>query len=203
MCRTYVVSCSHFDFFSETAECILTKLDREASTQHHLNTLCFAGVSVKRWLPRPLIGWETFDLSSATIIWIKMKCDRAQIFQHRWPKKILIHQQKWPSWPLIGWHFKLLRCNCWTDYDETWQGYQHPLPSMSVSGWSLDKIWCSDLWLAEILTRLDRNQVLNLFYPICVFQADLSRKMAAVASDLLRNFQLLWNCWMDFDETWQ
>ena len=53
-------------------------------------------------------------------------------------------------------------------------------------------------------TKLDRKQDLNVLYQVCVFQADRKNKMAALASDWLRHFRLLlWNRWMEFNETWQ
>ena len=53
-------------------------------------------------------------------------------------------------------------------------------------------------------TKLDRKQDLNALYQVCVFQADPNHKMAALASDWLRHFQLLlWNRWTEFKETWQ
>ena len=53
-------------------------------------------------------------------------------------------------------------------------------------------------------TKLDRKQDLNVLYQVCVFRADWKNKMAALASDWLRHFRLLlWNCWTEFDETWQ
>ena len=53
-------------------------------------------------------------------------------------------------------------------------------------------------------TKLDRKQDLNVLYQVCVFWADRKNKMAALASDLLRNFRLLlWNRWTEFIETWQ
>ena len=52
--------------------------------------------------------------------------------------------------------------------------------------------------------KLDRKQDLNVFYQVCVFRADRKNKMAALASDWLRHFRLLlWNCWTEFNETWQ
>ena len=52
--------------------------------------------------------------------------------------------------------------------------------------------------------KLDRKQDLNVLYQVCVFRADRKNKMAALASDWLRDFQLLlWNRWMEFNETWQ
>ena len=53
-------------------------------------------------------------------------------------------------------------------------------------------------------TKLDRKQDLNALYQVCVFRADRKNKMAALASDWLRHFLLLlWNRWMEFNETWQ
>ena len=52
--------------------------------------------------------------------------------------------------------------------------------------------------------KLDRKQDLNPLYQVCVFRVDRKNKMAALASDWLRHFRLLlWNCWMEFNETWQ
>ena len=52
--------------------------------------------------------------------------------------------------------------------------------------------------------KLDRKQDLNVLYQDCVFWADRKNKMAALASDWLRHFQLvLWNRWTEFNETWQ
>ena len=51
--------------------------------------------------------------------------------------------------------------------------------------------------------KLDRKQDLNVLYQVCVFRADRKNKMAALASDWLRHFQLLlWNCWTEFNDTW-
>ena len=45
---------------------------------------------------------------------------------------------------------------------------------------------------------------MNVLYQVCVFQADQKNKMAALTSDWLRHFWLLlWNCWTEFNETWQ
>ena len=52
-------------------------------------------------------------------------------------------------------------------------------------------------------TKLDRKQDLNALYQVCVFQADRKNKMAALASDWLKHFRLLWNRWTEFNETWQ
>ena len=53
-------------------------------------------------------------------------------------------------------------------------------------------------------TKLNRTQDLNILNQVCVFQADRKNKMAALASDWLRDFRLLlWNRWTEFNETWQ
>ena len=53
-------------------------------------------------------------------------------------------------------------------------------------------------------TKLERKQILNVLYKVCVFRADRKSKMAALASDWLRHFRLLlWNCWTEFNEIWQ
>ena len=52
-------------------------------------------------------------------------------------------------------------------------------------------------------TKLDRKQDLNVLYQICVFRADRKNKMAALTSDRLRHFRLLWNRWTEFNKTWQ
>ena len=54
------------------------------------------------------------------------------------------------------------------------------------------------------LTKLYRKVDLNVLYQVCVFGADRKNKMAALASDWLRQFRLLlWNRWTVFNETWQ
>ena len=53
-------------------------------------------------------------------------------------------------------------------------------------------------------SKLDRQQDLNVFYQVCVFQVDPKNKMATLASDWLRHFGLLfWNGRVEFSETWQ
>ena len=53
-------------------------------------------------------------------------------------------------------------------------------------------------------TKLDRKQDLNALYQVFVFQADRKNKMAALTPYWLRHFRLLlWNCWTEFNETWQ
>ena len=48
--------------------------------------------------------------------------------------------------------------------------------------------------------KLDRKQDLKALYQVYVLPADRKNKMAALASDWPRHFQL---CWTEFNETWQ
>ena len=134
----------------------------------------------------------------------------------------LIVKLRWPPWPLIGW---VLR-NHWMEFNETWEEVrpQRPLPSLyffradrfvffgpigktrwppwPLIGWDIFDF--SSETAEQNLTKLDRKQDLNVLYQVCVFQADGKNKMAALASDLLRHFWLLlWNCWTEFNKTWQ
>ena len=53
-------------------------------------------------------------------------------------------------------------------------------------------------------TKLDRKQDLNVLYQVWVFRVDRKKKMATLASDWLRHFQLLiWTRWMEFNEIWE
>ena len=54
------------------------------------------------------------------------------------------------------------------------------------------------------LRKLYRKQDLNIIYQVCVFGADHKTKMAALAYDWQRHFQLLLcNGWMEFNKTLQ
>ena len=55
----------------------------------------------------------------------------------------------------------------------------------------------------EFNDTFKRKQDLNILYQYGVFLADRKNKMAASASDWLRQFLLLlWNCWTELNETW-
>ena len=113
-------------------------------------------------------------------------------------------------------HFRLLFLNSWTEFNETWQEArsQCPLPNLCVSSRSEKQYGHPGIWLAETFstssetaernsTKLDRKQDLNVLYQVCVFRTDQKNKMAALVSDWLRHFRLLWNRWTEFNETWQ
>ena len=77
------------------------------------------------------------------------------------------------------------------------------LPPWPLIGWDIFDF--SSETAERSSTKLDRKQVLNDLYQVFyVFWADRKNKMAALASDWLRHFRLLlWNCWTEFNETWQ
>ena len=114
-------------------------------------------------------------------------------------------------------HLRLLLCNCWTEFNETWQETrsQRPLPSLCFSGRSKIQDDRPVLWLTDTffdffsetaeqnLTNLDRKKDLNVFYQVYVFRTDQKTKMAALASNWLIHFWLLWNRWIKFNEPWQ
>ena len=75
-----------------------------------------------------------------------------------------------------------------------------PLWPLSLIGWD---IFDFSETAERNSTKLDRKQDLNVPYQVSVFRADRKNKMAALASDWLRHFRLLWNRWTEFNETWQ
>ena len=75
-------------------------------------------------------------------------------------------------------------------------------PPWPLIGWDIFNF--SSETAEQNSTKLDRKQYLNVLYQVCVFRADRKNKMAALACDWLRHFRLLlWNPWMEFNETWQ
>ena len=75
-------------------------------------------------------------------------------------------------------------------------------PPWHLIGWDIFDFFFETA--EQISTKLDRKQDLNVFYQVCVIGADRKNKMAVPASDWLRHFRLLlWNCWTEFNVTWQ
>ena len=75
-------------------------------------------------------------------------------------------------------------------------------PLWPLIGWDIFDF--SSETAARNSTKLDRKLDLIVLYQVCVFRADWKNKMAALASDWLRHiWLLLWNCWKEFNETWQ
>ena len=184
-------------------------------------TFVFLGpIRKTRWLPWPLIGWNIFDFSSETAERNSTKLDRKQdlnvlyqvcAFRADRKNKMAALASDWLR------HFRLLLWNLWTEFNETWQEArsQRPLPNLCF--WADRKTrwppWCLIGWdIFDFSTetaernsmKLDRKQDLNVLYQVCVFTADRKNKIAALASDWLRHFRLLhWNCWTEFNKTWQ
>ena len=174
-----------------------------------------------KWPPRPLIGWDIFDFSSESAEWNSKKLDRKQdlnvlyqvcVFRADRKNKMAALASDWLR------HFRLLLWNRWVEFNETWREArcQRLLPSLDffvpigktrwpprpLIGWDIFDFSSETVEWNSM--KLDRKQDLNVPFQICVFRADRKNNMAAPASDWLRHFRLLlWNCWMEFIETWQ
>ena len=114
-------------------------------------------------------------------------------------------------------HLLFLPRNRWTEFNETWQKArsQRPLPSLCFLGYSEKQDGRPGLSLADTfstsplipLNRIQQNWTgskISTSSTKFVFYGLIGKKMAALASDLLRHFRiLLWNCWMESNETLQ
>ena len=146
---------------------------QEARSQHPLPSLCFSSWSTKQDGRPGLWLAETFSTSSLKPL--------NGIKQNLTGSKILTPSTKFVFFGPIGktrWlPLPLIGSNIFDDFSETAERNS---------------------------TKLDRKQDLNTLYQVCVFRADWKNKMATLASDWLRHFLLLlWNCWTEFNETWQ
>ena len=122
---------------------------------------------------------------------------------------------RWPPWPLIGWDIfnfssetaerNSMKLDMKQDLNVLYQVCVFPgktrwLPC-PVIGWDIFDF--SSETAERNSTKRDRKQDLNVVYQVCIFRANRKNKMAALASDWLRHFQLLlWNRWTEFNETW-
>ena len=114
-------------------------------------------------------------------------------------------------------HFRFL-WNCWTEFNESWQGArsQHPLPSLCFSGRSEKRDDRPGLWLAdtfstsslkplnEIQWNLTGSKIFTSFTKF-VFFGPIGKTRwppwPLIGWDIFR--LLLWNRWMEFNESWQ
>ena len=126
-------------------------------------------------------------------------------------------KKRWPPCPMIGWdiftsHLKLLnriqRNLTGSKISKSSTKFvffgligKTRWPPRPLIGWYIFDFFSETA--KRNLTKLDRKQDLYVLYQVCVFWADRKNKMAALASDWLRHFRLLWNRWTEFDETWQ
>ena len=181
----------------------------------------FGPIGKTRWPPWPLIGWDIFDFSSETTERNSTKLDRKQdlnvlyqvcVFRDDRKNKMAALASDWLR------HFRVLRWNRLTEFNETWQEArsQRPLPSLCFSGRSQKQDGRPGLWLAETfstsplkpLNRIQRNltgsKISTSSTKFVFFRAGRKNKMAALASDWLRHFRLIpWNRLMEFNETLQ
>ena len=181
----------------------------------------FGPIEKTRWPPWPLIGWDIFDFSSETAERNSTKLDRKQDLNVLYQVCVFRADRKTKMATLASdWlrHFRLLLWNRWTEFNETWQEArsQRLLPSLCFSGRSEKQDGRPGLWLAETfstsplkpLNGIQRNLIgskISTSSTKFVFFGLIGKnKIAALASDWLRHFRLLlWNRWMEFNETWQ
>ena len=129
-----------------------------------------------------------------------------------------IGKTKWAPWPLIGWAIFNFSSET-AEWNSTKLDRKRDLnvlyqvcvlgpigktrwPPWPLLGWDIFNFFSETAeWNS---TKRDRKQDLNVLYQVCVFRADRKNKMAAPCSDKHRHFPLLlWNCWTEFNDTWQ
>ena len=128
-----------------------------------------------RWPPRPLIGWDIFDFSSETAEWNSKKLDRKE------------------------------------DLNVLYQ-------VCGFSGRSEKQYGCPGLWLAETFSTSPLKPLNGIHWNSMmgskistsstkfVFFVPIGKTRWlpwSLIGWLLRHFRLLWNCWIEFNETWQ
>ena len=180
----------------------------------------FGPIGKTRWPPWPLIGWDIFDFSCETAERNSSKLGRKQDLNVLYQVCVFWADQKNKMAALASdWlrHFRLLLWNHWTEFNETWQEARSlcPLPSLCFSSRWEKQDGRHGLWLAEtfstsalkplhgIQRNLTESKISTSSTKFRVFRADRKNKMAALASDWLRHFRLLWNRWTEFNETRQ
>ena len=177
---------------------------QEARSQHPLPSLCFSCQSEPSLLMAFL--WTEID---KTLQVARSQCPLPSLcFLSRSETKMAVLAYDWLR------HFWLLLWNRRREFNKTEVRVQRSLPSLCFAGWSENQDGCPGLWLAETFyfyffsetaewnfIKLDRKQELNVLYQVNVFR--WKTKMAALTSDWLRNFLLLWNRRTEFNETWQ
>ena len=210
-----------FDFSSETAEQNSTKLDRKQD----LNTLyqvCVFRADRKNKMAAPASDWLRH---------FRLFCRNCSTeFNEYWQEAR--SQRPLPSLCFLGWSEKQDgRPGLWlaetfsTSPLKPLNGIQWNLTGIKISKpsnkfvffgpigktrWPLWPLIGWDIFDFSSETaepnsmKLNRKQDLNALYQVCVFWADRKNKMAALACDWLRHFQLLCrNCWTEFNESWQ
>ena len=164
----------------------------------------FGPIGKTRWLPRALIGWDTFDFFSKTAEGNSTKLDRKQdlnvlyqvcVFSGRsenqdgrpglWLAETFLTSSLKPL-NRIGRNLtgsKISMCSTKFVFFGP-IGKQDGRPGLRFA----DTFLTSPLKpLKGISWKLDRKQDLNVLYQVCVFQADRKTKMAVLASDWWRH----------------
>ena len=178
-----------FDFSSETTERIQRNLTGSKISTSSTKFVFFAPIGKTRWPPWPLISRDIFDFSYETAERNSTKLERKQDLNVLYLVCVLRTDQKYKMAALASdWlrHFRLLLWNRWTEFNETWQEArsQRPLPSLCFSrpigktrwppwpliGWDIFYFFFETA--EQNSTTPDRKQDLNVFYQVCVFQAD-------------------------------
>ena len=166
-----------FETFSTSSPIPLNRIQRNL-TGSKISTsstkfVFFRPIGKTRWPSWPLIGWDIFNFSTETTEHNSTKLDSKQDLNVLYQVYVF-----WADWKKKRW------------------------PPWPLIGWDIFNF--SSESNEQNSTKLDRKQDLKVFYQVCVFRADQKNKMAALASDWLRHFGLLlWNCWKEFNETWQ
>ena len=186
-----------FNFSYETAELNSTNLDRKQKLNILYQVCVFQAGRKKRWSPVPLIGWDIFLL----LLWNHLakfnetSLYQVCVFQAGRKNNMTTLASDWLR------NFQLLLWNRWTEFNKTRQEArsQHPLQSLCFSGWSEKQDGCPGLLLAGTfstspLKRLNGIQgnltecKISFSSTRFAFRAYWKNKMAALASDWLRQF---------------
>ena len=178
--RSPCPSVRHYITFEQT----LTKLDRRL-----LPSLCFSSRSVSKdshW------SWYVFDFSERNV---KKNGKQYTTFSSGFVFFGSTRQQRWPACLWFAEAFSTiplqLQNGIWRNWTEAIDVLFQENPSTKMT------VRVSDIQIfstspGQLLNRIrkkhDSKQILDIIYQVCVFHADLSAKVAVLASDCLAHF---------------
>ena len=193
-----------FNFSSEAAERNSTKLTGSKISTSSTKFVFFGLMGKTRWPPWPLICLDIFDFSSETAERNSTKLDRKLdlnflyqvcVFRADWKNKMATLASDWLR------HFRLFLWNSGSEFNKTWQEArsQRPLPSLCFSGRSKKTRWPPWPLIGwDIFSAPEpKAQVHYCDHTLSV----VCRPSSVVNFSHFR--LLLWNRWMEFNETWQ